>query len=52
MMRPEIVRIILNYLLVMVGSVSAGFAAYLFTGDPLIGTLTFGAAVGLVGAVV
>ena len=48
----QIGRITLNYLLVMAGSVSAGFAAYQFTGEPFIGVLTFGAAVGLVGAVV
>ncbi len=51
-MRHEVIKITLNYLLVMVGSVSAGLAAHQFTGEPLIGLLTFGAAVGLVGAVV
>lgn len=51
-MMSEIVKITLNYLLVMVGSVSAGLAAYQFTGEPIIGVLTFGAALGLVGAVV
>ena len=51
-MTPETLRTTLNYLLVMVGSVSAGMAAYQFTGEPIIGVLTFGAAVGLVGAVV
>ena len=43
-------RITLNYLLVLIGSVSAGWAAYKFTGDPIIGTLIFSATVGLVGA--
>ena len=43
-------RIIHNYLLTLVGSINAGWAAYIFTGDPVIGVLVFGAAIGLVGA--
>lgn len=51
-MRLEIGRILLNGLLVLSGSLSAGFAVFHLTGDPLIGALVFGAAIGLVGAVV
>jgi hypothetical protein len=51
-MMSGIGKIALDYLLVMVGSVSAGMAAYQFTGEPIIGVLIFGAAVGLVGAIV
>ncbi len=50
-MRREILRVTINYLLVLCGSASAGTAAYQFTGDVAIGFLTFGAAIGLVGAV-
>ncbi len=50
-MRLEIQKIVINGLLVMVGSVSAGMAAYQITGEPITGVLIFGAAIGLVGAV-
>ena len=51
-MRSEIQKIVINGVLVVIGSVSAGMAAYQFTGDPVMGFLTFSAAIGLVGAVV
>ncbi len=46
-----ILRTTLSYLLVTMGSVNAGLAMYLFTGDPIIGVLIFSAAIGLVGSV-
>ncbi len=51
-MTGEIIKITLNYLLVMIGSVSAGLAAYRLTGDPTTGLLVFGVAIGLVGAII
>ncbi len=51
-MTGEIIRTALNYLLCMTGSVCAGQAAYQLTGDPIIGLLAFGTAVGLVGAII
>ncbi len=51
-MNHEIIKITLNYLLVVIGSVSAGMAAYQLTGDPITGVLVFGAAIGLVGAII
>lgn len=50
-MSREIQKTVLNSLLVVIGSVSAGQAVYLLTGDPTIGILTFSAAIGLVGAI-
>ncbi len=51
-MNSEIGKILLNSLLVLFGSVSAGMATYHVTGDPIVGIFTFGAAIGLVGAMV
>lgn len=51
-MRSEVTMITLNYLLVVAGSVCAGLATYQLTGEPVTGVLVFGAAVGLVGAIV
>ncbi len=47
-MKHKISILTIKYLLVMMGSISAGLAIYMVTGDPLIGTLTFATAIGLV----
>ena len=43
--------IAISYLLVLIGSVSAGGATYLLTDDPAIGILIFSATLGLFGGV-
>ena len=50
-MNPQIARITFNYLLLLMGGISAGIAAYFFTGDPKIGFLIFSTATGLFGAI-
>ncbi len=44
-------KLSMNYLLIVIGSLNAGFAAYVITGDTAVGFLVFGAAFGLFGSI-
>lgn len=50
-MLPEEKKLMLSGLLVLIGSLLAGLAVVRFTGDPLLGVLVFGAAIGLFGGI-